>query len=67
MKPQATIETSCGCPRNTIKWGKAVGYGIAAGTAFGTVIGVATKNEWFIYIGMFLGAGLGAIFRSKAK
>jgi len=33
-----------GCPRNAVKWGKAVGCGIAMGTVLGTVVGVATKN-----------------------
>ena len=48
-----------------MKWGKTVGYGIAAGTVFGTVVGVATKHAAFIYVGMLLGAGIGAIFKSK--
>jgi len=65
MKSQQTTETQCGCPRNAVKWGKAVGYGIAMGTVLGTVVGVATKNAVFIYIGMFLGAAIGAIFKSK--
>jgi hypothetical protein len=48
-----------------MKWGRAVGYGIAIGTALGTGVGVATKNTAFIYIGMFSGAAIGAIFKSK--
>jgi len=35
------------------------------GTGLGTVVGVATKNAVFIYVGMFLGAAIGAIFKSK--
>ncbi len=48
-----------------MKWGKAVGYGIALGTVLATVVGVATKNAVFIYIGMILGSAIGAIFKSK--
>ena len=65
MKPRQTTETQCGCPTNGVKWGRAVGYGIAMGTVLGTIIGVATKNPVFIYIGMLLGAAIGAIFKSK--
>ena len=50
---------------NAVKWGRAVGYGIAVGTALGTVVGVATKNSAFIYIGMFSGAAIGAVFKSN--
>lgn len=65
MKPQQTIETQCGCPRNSVKWGRAVGFGIAIGTVLGTVVGVATKNGAFIYIGLLLGAAIGVVFKSK--
>ena len=65
LKTQKSTETQCGCPRNGVKWGKAVGYGIPMGTVLGTVIGVATKNAVFVYIGMSLGAAIGAIFKSK--
>ena len=65
MKPQQTTETQCGCPRKAVKWGKPMGYGIAMGTVLGTVVGVATKNSAFVYIGMFLGAAIGAIFKSE--
>jgi hypothetical protein len=64
MKPQQRTETQCGCPRNAARWGKAVGCGITIGTAFGTVVAVATKNWMFVYIGMFLGAAIGAVFKS---
>ena len=40
MKTQKTTET-----RNAVKWGKAVGYGIAIGTVLGTVAGVATRFD----------------------
>jgi hypothetical protein len=63
MKTQQ--EPQCSCPSNNVKWGKAVGYGIAIGTVLGTVVGVATKNVVFIYAGMMLGAAIGAIFKSK--
>ena len=63
MKPQHTTETQCGCPRNAVKWGKAVGYGIAVGTVLGTVTGVVTKNSVFVYIGMLSGAAIGAVFK----
>jgi hypothetical protein len=62
---QQTTETQCGCPRNDVKWGKAVGYGIAMGTVLGTIAGVATKNALFIYLGMFSGGAIGAIFKSR--
>jgi hypothetical protein len=65
MSKQQTTETQCRHPRNSVKWGKAVGYGIAIGTVLGTVIAVATKNVAFLYIGMFLGGVIGAVFKSK--
>jgi len=65
MKTEHTTETQCGCPRNAVKWGKAVGYGIAMGTVLGTVVAIATKNAVFIYIGMSLGAAIGAISNSN--
>ena len=60
MKTQETTET-----RNGVRWGKIVGYGIAIGTVLGTIAGVATKHTVFIYVGMCLGAAIGAIFTSK--
>jgi hypothetical protein len=65
MKTQQTLITQCGCPRNAVKWGKEVGYGIAIGTVLGTVVGVATKSAVFVYIGMILGAAIGVSFKSK--
>jgi hypothetical protein len=62
-----TQQTQSSCPSNTVKWGKAVGYGIAIGTVLGTVAGVATKNAVFVYTGMILGAAIGAIFKSKLE
>ncbi len=60
MKTQQTTET-----RSAVKWGKAVGYGIAIGTVLGTVVGVTTKHAVFVYIGLGLGAAVGAIFTPK--
>ena len=65
MKAQQTAETQCGCPRSAVKWGKAVGYGIAIGTVLGTMVGVGAKNEVFVYMGILLGAVIGAIFKSR--
>jgi len=65
MKPQQTTETPPGCSTSAVKWGKAVGYGIAIGTLLGTVGGVATKQTALIYVGMLLGAAIGFIFKSK--
>jgi len=65
MKTQQTTEVQSGCPKNAVKWGKAVGYGIAMGTCLGTIVAVATKNAAFIYMGMCLGAAILAIFKSK--
>ena len=65
MKTQPTTETQCGCPASTVKWGRAVGYGIAIGTVLGTVVGVATKQTAFVYAGMLVGAAIGVILKSK--
>ena len=65
MKSQQTTETHTGCATSALKWGKAVGYGIAIGTLVGTVGGIVTKQTAFIYIGMLLGAAIGFIFKSK--
>jgi len=59
MKTKQTAET------NAVKWGKAVGYGIAIGTVLGTVAGVATKNAGVVYVGICLGGAIGLIFKSK--
>lgn len=65
MKPQQATEIQSGCHPSAVKWGKAVGYGIAIGTVLGTIVGVATKQMVFVYIGMFLGAAVGFIFKSR--
>ena len=49
---------------HAVRWGKAARYGIAIGTVLGTVVGVATKNAVFVYLGMSLGGGIGNIFTS---
>jgi hypothetical protein len=48
-----------------VKWGRAGGYGVAIGTLLGTFVGVATKNAAFVYVGMLLGAAVGAVFNSR--
>ena len=65
MKPNEAAETGCGDSKGKVKWGKAVGWGLAIGTVFGTVVGVATKNSMFIYAGMLFGGAVGAIVKFK--
>jgi hypothetical protein len=65
MKPQQTTKAQWRCATNAVKWGRPEGYGIALGTVLGTVVGVATKNFLFVYLGMFLVAAGAAILKRK--
>ena len=65
MKLHQTAETQCGCSSNAVRWGRAVGCGLALGTLLGTVVGVAMKNALFVYVGMCLGAAIGGVFKSR--
>jgi hypothetical protein len=65
MKPQQTTKARWRCSANAVKWGRPEGYGIALGKVLGTVVGVATKNYLFVYLGMFLGAASAAIAKMQ--